>query len=89
MKLYACIAIWPSIMLRMVTRMPVTRRPDSWKIILLIALGTFRKFLFRLLRSPFVTDLEYDNHPLLMGLCKTHLVSKASVAKREIEGSGT
>ena len=66
-----CFAIRPSILFRVVLGMPV--RPDSWKILLLIAPGTFRKFLFKLFRSRFVTDLRMPRServfPFFMGPC--------------------
>jgi hypothetical protein len=39
-----CFAILPKILFRVVLGMPV--RPDAWKILLLIAPGCFRKFIF-------------------------------------------
>ena len=51
-----CFAIRPSILFHV--RLGKSGRPDSWKIVLLIAPVTFRKFLFKLLMSRLVTDLR-------------------------------
>ena len=71
-----CFAIRPCILFRVLLEM--SGRPDSWKIRLLIAPGTFRKFLFTLLRSRIVADFrtfQWERVFLfLMGSCKNHFV---------------
>ena len=54
-----CFSIWPSILFHVVLRMSV--RPNCWKILFtdcLVCMVLLRKFLFKLLKSCFVTDLR-------------------------------
>ena len=65
-------AIRPNILFCVLMRM--SAKPDFWKILLLIAFNTFRKFIFKLLRSRLVTDLKTLRSErvflFLMGSCK-------------------